>query len=56
MLSKEQGITVIAVCATYELFVAQKMSLKAGFFVYFDPEALKIFGLTQQIFAYLNKF
>ena len=28
MLSKEQGITVVAVCATYELFINQKLSLK----------------------------
>ena len=25
MLSKEQGVTVLAVCAAYEIFVANKM-------------------------------
>lgn len=40
MLCKEQGITVTAICAVYEIFVIQKVSLLPGFFFFssFQPQ------------------
>lgn len=34
MLCKEQGITVTAICAVYEIFVVQKVSSFLSYFIY----------------------
>lgn len=40
MLCKEQGITVTAICAVYEIFVIQKVSLIFSLFIFFFSNSI----------------
>ena len=50
MLSKEQGITVLAVCATYDVFLHSRLSVRQL------PNILKVTNLFNIIFEEISEF